>query len=341
MHFMEISRADADRFRDFVAGRQAARLVDLAHWMAATDGPIESMDATVDSLVPLWEWFVQFVDAGCPGVPRDARWAVGEAIGVAPGSEESERAIFAGESIEHYVYLVCAKALPETNWRVYDWHPNKRVIHRNMTGIYLGPSRAFVPIQDIVPRLSASVVDGTPLTRARSRLREVVLLNGGEWLVEATRDELRGPSVLAPLLTKPTVPCGADVRRPPAFNSQTFEVNEPDGEVGGEYILARGSADELDDPRRLRPLPVDRVAAALAELRFEAESGPLEDALRQDDATVLSELGAAVTTSVVSGELRALLLEPAGADSSRWAQIVEGFTQLARALGAALHTDES
>ncbi|QSB24277.1 hypothetical protein [Curtobacterium sp. 24E2] len=65
----QVSVADAHRLRDFVAGSEQGWLTQLAHWLVATGGPIKALDFTVDSLVPLWAWYVAWYRGGLPGVP--------------------------------------------------------------------------------------------------------------------------------------------------------------------------------------------------------------------------------------------------------------------------------
>src|SRR5665647_2683982 len=120
IRFGETTREQAEEFCAHVVAREPYRLRDLAERMRATGGPVEAMDASVDSLVPLWEWFVGYLLAGCPGVPG------GDVVSAAPfpsdgsldGDRDRRRGV-ACEGVQHYLRLVVQRLFGRAPWEVY------------------------------------------------------------------------------------------------------------------------------------------------------------------------------------------------------------------------------
>jgi hypothetical protein len=101
-------------------------------------------------------------------------------------------------------------------------------------------------------------------------------------------------------------------------------------------VLAMDLGAELDEPGLLTPLPLGTVGLVLGSLGFQPENGKsVADTLTLDDASLISaKAGAVVTTSVVDGKLRALLVEPIDPTPSQWEALNSTFRALARDLGA-------
>jgi len=113
MDFAYLSPEHGLEFRDHVDAREPFFLRELAGWVDATGGPLGLMDASAESLVEIWTWFIGFVDAGCPGVPADERPAE------APHFEPNEplRVSAVAERLQHYVRLVVARYDPRPRGR--------------------------------------------------------------------------------------------------------------------------------------------------------------------------------------------------------------------------------
>src|SRR5690554_1974525 len=77
VQFHLTSRVQALEFRDYVRAREPFKLQELARRIVASGGSVDDLDASFASLVPLWAWFINFAQAGCPGVDPGvvpARW---------------------------------------------------------------------------------------------------------------------------------------------------------------------------------------------------------------------------------------------------------------------------
>ncbi|GLY33884.1 hypothetical protein [Kineosporia sp. NBRC 101731] len=68
----DLPKRDGESYRDALITREPDRLAELSHWILSTQGPWNDLDASLDSLRPLWVWFMDFVNAGCPGIPIGA-----------------------------------------------------------------------------------------------------------------------------------------------------------------------------------------------------------------------------------------------------------------------------
>ncbi|TBN57977.1 hypothetical protein EYE40_11545 [Glaciihabitans arcticus] len=104
-------------FEDMTA-LQERRLRLLAYWMNRSDGPLTSMDGTLDSADELREWFVTFVESGCPGIPEDARPRLSYDGSVLPYSDEN-RAWNVAEMITPYWKMIYAKVDPSAHYSIH------------------------------------------------------------------------------------------------------------------------------------------------------------------------------------------------------------------------------
>lgn len=151
----------------------------------------------------------------------------------------------------------------------------------------------------------------------------------------------RGASVLEPYLsyadrTPPAIVTTSPLAVLYAPSAPTATADASD-DVGVELLLAVGPAAGLDDPRHFSPLPVDTVAAVLAELDLADPDGrPVRPRQLLTDGTQLfSADGTAVVETVVAGRaLRALSVEPAGGGTAAtWTHLEDRLRALAHSLG--------
>lgn len=126
----QVSVADAHRWRDFVASSEQRWLTQLAHWLVATKGPIESLDFTIDSLTPLWTWYVAWYRDGLPGVPERVRQETGYAFrNNEPRTEadwEDERRGWSAQALSHYVAATVRRYDPAASYQVKPIVPRSR-----------------------------------------------------------------------------------------------------------------------------------------------------------------------------------------------------------------------
>ncbi|HMO11835.1 MAG TPA: hypothetical protein PKB06_10125, partial [Actinotalea sp.] len=284
----------AAEFCAYTVAREPWFVAELAQWMVATGGPIEEMDATAESLVPLWEWFVDFVDAGVPGLPEDAVWARCPEV----DDRLLMRARPAAERVMHYVRLVLEHYQPTAQWTVLAGDPG--YAHFQDTGVPWPGLLAGVQPWSLL-ELAVAVAKRKARFRRPEQLAESIRwLTGGPLGVKA--DGVRGPSVLVPYLTADLGPMPEIARVSPVVRwwaeddaSLTPTWTPPAPVPGGlvkreDRILASGAgraiAEDLD--HNLRPLPADQVADTLAALGFTIDDRPVTatDLLAEQPVTV-------------------------------------------------------
>lgn len=346
MDFSVISRERALEFRDHVVAREPFFLRDLAGWVADTGGPLEVLDASAESLVDLWAWAIGFIDAGCPGVPADAR----SSRAAAAVTDEDLRPGAVADRLVHYVRLVVERHDPPARWalltsgsrRWRDAYEQETVIKRSDgTTPYL----AFMAI------ICHGLLTGRARTREPDRLLQLVQAGFPSVVTGAAR----GGSVLAPYLTAdlgevPEAVAVSPVLRWAAEDAvSVFEGREvsagPEPAAGlvkcPQLVVMRGPGAGLEDPSLLRPLDEGLVAAALGELGFMIEGRvPVAADLSVDEATFVVDVPdvwtAEVSVAAHGGRLRLVDLDQAVATPEQWDVVVKRLRRLARRLWARL-----
>ncbi|MBX9244111.1 hypothetical protein ICW40_04725 [Actinotalea ferrariae] len=347
MQIVELRLESPERAAEFCAytiAREPWFLAELARWMADTGGPLEQMDATAESLVPLWEWFISFVDADLPGLPADAVWALSPVV----DHRLPVRACAAGERVMHYVRLVLEHYEPEAQWTVLGGTAD--YAHFQDTGLPWPQRADGIQPWEFVLNLASHVGEGTARFRQATALAEVVRSVTGTTLSATSGDE-RGASVLASYLSADLGPMPEFARVSPVVRwwaeddaGHAPARTAPEPLQGGFFeredrVLAAGSgraiAEERDD--RLRPLDVEQVAAALTAIGFTAGDGAVgaQHLLDEQPVSVHTEdLQATAEPACHRGSLRRLDIAGPLATDQGWERLESTMTALARQLRA-------
>jgi len=122
----ELPDEAADAHLQWVVETEIPFLADLAAWMQATDGPLAHADGSFHSLDVIGDWFIHFLDEGCPGVPRNARpapftdqdYLASDAV-LSADDEAIAVALYAAQAIGRYHRPVFATLDPEAHWAVF------------------------------------------------------------------------------------------------------------------------------------------------------------------------------------------------------------------------------
>lgn len=347
MLFFELPYEVAVAYRDHVVAREPYRLRDLAQRMRDSGGPLDEMDATVASLVPLWRWFVQYVLDGAPGVPDDAvpssirgRWTEGPGVRGAV----HRRGAVAVEGVAHYARLVMAKVDPPSLWGVHVTRGRGRGVDgiHHQTGVVRSDGQV-----GMIGHINVGVLDivqGEPKGQGDEFLRTWVLALLD--LRDRPPSQEPGPSVLEPYLHADLGPMPPEARISPWLEYEAPAADAPqapDELRAEEMTLFKGPASGLDqEPGRLTPLPADRLAAALTEAGFQTEEGRGITAgdLQVDGAEFTHRDDVALAAIAVhEGRVRALHLEPITGTQGEWDQMITPLQRLARSLRARLQPD--
>jgi hypothetical protein len=296
----ELTRQQAELWRAFVEQRHEPRLVELSHWIHETGGPIDLLDGSLESLVELWEWFVDFVDEGLPGIDSRVRYSLGWAFGWPGGNHGAT--YYATESLGSYVFEVLRRLDPATTWTVNvpvgrtKWVDSDQ--HR--TGIAFRGS--WVSIDPRIANVASRLFDhgtaaddeaGRQASRPE-RLRDLVanLFH----LVDSPT--VRGASILTPLASEPVllvpVPMYKQPPPPPAepepvpvlvsvAEAQAMLTPGESPSTAGEPMILlsrRGDAEHLEAAPALSERRVFRVLQSLGAETLSGE--PLSQAMLRD-----------------------------------------------------------
>jgi len=295
-----VSQADALAYRDAVIAREPARLGELAGWLTESGGPLEEMDASLESLLALWPWYIRFVEADCPGIPADAvgQWSVHDDTLPRP---TRGRRHYSSEAIGHYLMLVARRLDPSAAWQP---NPDSEGYRYQQTGILLR-TKAFV-IPDVLMDTTISRAVELPPHRAASHrepeeLQRVFLAWAGLDIPSAHQD--RRPSVLPapqpvpdppPIWWRPQDPHQTPPPRTPAIGAAIPLASVPEPRSAGtldvaaltgassDLYLFRGPNQGIEQPDLLSPLPLPDLVSSLTSLGLTTD--PQHDA-HDDGAT--------------------------------------------------------
>ncbi|MBO0924259.1 hypothetical protein J1G44_07150 [Cellulomonas sp. zg-ZUI199] len=345
--YVDLTREQAWDVVRHIEARAPYRLCLLAELMRDTDGPVDQMDASLESLVPMWEWFTTIAVAGYPGVPSDVPSTYEPLIvaHAAPGTADLQRrAALLSEGLMHYVELVVRRIDPESRWDLWLQKGRIRMAQHQEPVIRLAngtPIHATYLVTDMA-RVAVNDKGGT--ARDPRALRDELASHlPSSW---RRRHQDPQPSVLVPYLAYAGRTPPAIVTSSPLavlFDAPAPAPAEPFDDVGVELLLAVGPAAGLDDPRHFAPLSVDTVAAVLTALDVTHEDGrPVKARELLEDGTQLfaADGTAMVETIATGGALRALSVEPAGGGTAAtWSRIEDGLRRLAESLGGHLASD--
>lgn len=328
--FKDVDRFVAEEHARAIIGQHAARLWDLAHLMAGDGGPVDSMDASLESLIPLWAWYRRFLDAGMPGVSLDARPARGRIVEFGGDRTDIDwRVPSTEEMVTSYGFEVVRRAYPHARWALLDDAIDG---DHQATGIDLGaPGWRFVSATSVGSGAGSSYLHGWEDMLRNDRLQEIVELNYFSGSVAAPSPT--GVSILTPLLGIPR-PDDSPATGPvpiytPALTrrvskaraAKEAEANRTRGDLtfGGEYVLAAPGA-YIDDLENSTPLPTRDIIRILNDHGYTTDDGRrITTRTLTDEHTDLTMPDtASVDISVLThrGKLRALFADVTGPDGT-------------------------
>lgn len=343
--FGRLSREEALRYCQYLEDVGLLRLAELAWWMHDAGADVEKVTATLQGADALWEWFLEFLDTGLPGLPADAvptglvfdddvrggetqHW----------GDREKYPLWIAEESLQPYVRAVLANYFGAGKWVP---HPASSVYFNRQAPYVFGEGWAdsclvgdFGQIKS-TPTQSYRKVSflSDSLTARHPRLASSV---------PASTEP-----VLVRFLSEPR-PTWDDPRRwPPKFGYRP-EPKDPmekflDPEVNvGEFGIVSSATRDVSDEAVMAPLDADKVAQALEAFGFTTRDRvpATGEQLRAGEVELANTAGfAQVETMAHAGQLVAVWVEPIYPDHRGWKRLMPRFTKLARELGGRIHRD--
>ena len=344
--FKELSDAGAAIYRAHVIARGPARLQSLARALWSSDGPIEEMDGSLESLKPLWKWWVDYARNGFPGgelgvssrVRALSTPAELEEIGVFPSPPSLE-------SMQHYVFEVARHIDPEVRW---DYPPRRKRVQDvglNETGLRLGNGMIIDLANNLAIAASAAREGrsdrmGAPYDRDTFLFDEVT-----KYLrdVKTSSSSVQGESLLTPLLELPTIIWDDPMKVTPLETEAEAEargaIAVPEPSRAGEDTLLIGRGADFDELPTAPPLDETIAARALNEVGFRTTRGGPVDPATLAEGTQYFELpdsGASIESEAHGGRLRSLILGPIALTESEWGDLRSELQKLATTLSAEL-----
>lgn len=326
--FAAVTEASAKEYLQHIRRRRVARLSDMVGWMRETNGPVSDLDGTRQSLIPLWEWMMQFIDSGCPGVPSDAVPSMTRFLGRAPGAFPRQQ--YAAEPVSHYLLMVVEREQPGARWALF-------------------PTADPLNSEFREPR----VVTSSGLTVNA----EAGPLTLGGWAAEGHIPGRRADALVGLLARLPEseVPVVGDT----SILDEFFDLEVPSSDASRAVPLAQretsggapleerwGIANEslvfapiganFDDEASIAPLDETTVARGLNALGWRDGKLPVDPTRLLDQSVQLiwGENVAWLEPVVVGGRLRFLNFDTINITNEDWVAIQSGLDALARDAGA-------
>jgi len=297
--------------------------------MAETGGPIEEMDGTLDSLIPLWDWYQARVGAGLPEIPKGAMPSTATFFGW-PASDTIEgRASYAFEPFAHYLLEILRKYDGDAHWVLSPSKTSRYIDFRST--VVSTPLQPKVPAEDVAQNLAMNLLTGRPnVAHARGMLDRVLLVTT---LGDRASVIERGSSLLAPLLAAPRVGQQSAMRVSPRAQRESEHVGR-DGRVSsGDFLLAMPHA----GPDFLGPAipPYRELAIGLAEMGIWVDGRPVavDDLLLDGRQMFFGDLAVSIHPYIVGGQLTALSVQPIGIEEAEWLAFCDALENLAKRLG--------
>ncbi|MBH0083145.1 hypothetical protein [Salinibacterium sp. SWN167] len=339
MGFSELSAADAELYRTVLEEDGPIRLTELAQLLQRDGQDLVQFDGSVDSLVPLWRWFISFARADFPGVPPDARSRREAVEEIIPGSSRQD---YASEFLVHYLFEVAKRELRDVVWALDTWKPGMSFQRTVMQSINDRETQIPYSLDSFCWGLVHLLTSGRGGAEAPENLLHRTLrsmLNLPQTAVaDALTRQRSGDSILE----------GSDEpapRRPPllfapAAEHSVSDSSEPEDDepVGDELILAAPDTD-VENLEDARPLDAETVAQTLARLGFVSSEGEpvtaavilaegMTEFMRTDHEV------AVIATAAYGGRLRAVHVDSINPTKAQWQEVMTALQTLASSLDA-------
>lgn len=344
MSYMSMSEAQAEELLAHLVVREPFRLQSLARRIAASGGDLEALDASVESLDVLWDWYLGYAAAGLPGVgveERPSMWREEWLDSPVVHQRPLPREMVVGEEIDHYLRLVFARWEPPGDWVLFRTEDPERFdeIKEYEPGVMLGgvwkPALWGEALTDKLAR--GAIVPPYERGAITRGLRRAGMLPEG--VVQE-----RGPSVLAPYLEMDLGPEPPESKVSPMWG--WVELGPaPQSAVAPDYgarpvdegvTVWRGPWDALDELELAGVLDAGRLAVVLAEAGGTVKGEPVTAAMLTGgvgESDVEVDIGdglAQVEVFLLDGTIRQVGAEPWSVSKAQWRSLKAALRRYAK-----------
>lgn len=347
----DLSREQADLYLAHTEATLELRLTELAHWMAASRGPIGEMDGSVASVQTLWEWSIRFIDSrAVKMIPRnqltDHDIMFGETSAVA-----HRRRFYVAQAAPIYILEVLRRLDPTTHLSIEVGdaaHNNfQKLVYRSKSQLETAPQVSDVVLWFELGNIFRGILPPEKISGwfAESFTNWAELADGGS----------RGESILAPMASRPLSDFD-DVPRPPVFfepalGSKPGKPVKPEKSPKGyaeleesEFMLAprRYDPDNLAAGKKLNAAKLHKALLAMDESLGGGGTitDPAEWVTQETTDLALSDF-AGVTIFAEDGAVRAVGIELGSPTKQQWRTLYPQLRRLARTLWVHFAHDQS
>ncbi len=339
--FLHMSAEQAAIYTEHIVRVQEVRLSDLAYAVVGTDGPVDGLDGTFESLKVFWPWYVDFARADFPGLHD----------GLLPAREVRQHAEtrpnLASELVEAYVFEVLSRIDPGAKWVAYRGTPDDNSNGETVISLTSGMWKALDSEFGATTRLLLeSFRQGPAGWQEGSYLASMVWsrLLGRVDRAEAERQKT-GPSILRPYLDQPPIAVSDPRRQVPELGPLTHRLPWEKGGPGllhEELVIAKLGKD-LGEYESASPLDAKTVLTALLALGVRTRDGkpPTLKSLQSDEESFV--LGADDRIEILTfghrRKLRQIGIDAYFEAERDWAPRRYALAVLAQDLGAIMSPD--
>ena len=316
MNSRDLTAAQAAEWLQFTRAAGPQRLHALARWVMDTDGPIDDLDSSLESLDTLWTWFLDFMHAGLEGqIPADSQSDQALAFDFTSAHGPLN---LAAEALAEYTLHVIRRSRPDAEWALFphEKYAGVHMLYENEVGVSTQGEWHYLHAWTV--NLAGRAQRGVPQALASTRLRDIVVKHlpdvGGEQRMSRPlllRDALSftGP-VLDPPRFSPVIPVKSD-RPEPATTPTTSEPLDA--------VALIHSSGQWGDDEPLPALTETHLAALLTALHLVDLPTDLTERLGRDNLQLTTHAGTlTIDTFADQGRLRSLALDPVTIDRSTW-----------------------
>jgi len=297
--------------------------------MHETGGPVSQMDASLQSLIPLWDWYLERFYVGFPEVAEGALPSKARTLGWTPSSPLEARAGFALEPFSHYLFEILKAYDGSAEW-VISPIEDPRVLEFQTT-VVATPLQTSIAAEDIAQNLANNLLAGRKNVMVSEGLLNRVLRT------TALGDRKQHPhlsgSILSPLLEEPRISWSSDIRIPPAADAPIRFASASKLAGGGDFLVASPrSSMEFDGP------PINNVAAlarGLSDLGVRHNGDPVTETVLSTPRTQLfvGDRQILMQPHFAASDLTSLSVQPIAISASDWARFCDRLDALVSGLG--------
>lgn len=316
MNNRDISPAQAHEWLQYNRAAGPQRLRSLARWVANTDGPLDQLDSTLESLDTLWAWFLDFMVEGLAGqISPNSKSDRDTAFDVTPTNGPAG---LAAEALAEYTLQVIRQTHPDAEWSL---HPQEAfsgpMLFENEVGVTTRGEWHF--LHALTGNLVLRAMRGVPQALMATRLRDIVVKD----LPGVTGAQRKAPR----FMLRAALEFSGPIVEPPHFSPRELDrlgaPTKPPVSEQLEAVAIIHSSGRWEDEGALPPLDEADFTALFADLDLVDPPRDLPETLKAGDVQLTGAAGSLlIETLAAGGRLRSVAFEYADADPAAYERLI-------------------